>query len=132
MRLLVLLPALNLKLILAHCAECLDEGGSQTGIGEQRNVVVDGATTDSVTIGQLTLGVILRDVDDEVELVVGNHLHHVRKILLVLIRPSYGCSLHVVLVEELRCTGCSIDGVTVLHQRLCSIEQRSLLLGTTA
>ena len=94
--------------------------------------MVDGATTDSVTIGQLTLGVILRDVDDEVELVVGNHLHHVRKILLVLIRPSYGCSLHVVLVEELRCTGCSIDGVTVLHQRLCSIEQRSLLLGTTA
>ena len=34
------------------------------------NVVVDGATTDSVTIGQLTLGMILRDVDDEVELVV--------------------------------------------------------------
>lgn len=27
-RLLVLLPALNLQLILAHCAECLDEGGS--------------------------------------------------------------------------------------------------------
>ena len=47
---------------------CLDEGGSQTGIGEQRNVVVDGTTTDSVTIGELTLGVILRDVDDEVEL----------------------------------------------------------------
>ena len=48
MRLLVLLPALNLKLILAQCAECLDEGGSQTGIGDQRNVVVDGTTTDSV------------------------------------------------------------------------------------
>ena len=94
--------------------------------------MVDGATTDSVTIGQLTLGVILRDVDDEVELVVGNHLHHVRKILLVLIRPSYGCSLYVVLVEELRCTGCSVDGVTVLYQSLCCVEQRSLLLGTTA
>ena len=94
--------------------------------------MVDGATTDSVTIGELTLGVILRDVDDEVELVVSNHLHHVREILVLLIRPSYGCSLHVVLVEELRCTGCSVDGVTVLHQSLGSIEQRSLLLGTTA
>ena len=94
--------------------------------------MVDGATTDSVTIGELTLGVILRNIDDEVELVVGNHLHHVRKILVVLIRPSYGCSLHVVLVEELRCTGCSIDGVTVLHQCLGCVEQRSLLLGTTA
>ena len=94
--------------------------------------MVDGATTDSVTIGQLTLGVILRDVDDEVELVVGNHLHHVREILVVLIRPSYGCSLHVVLVQELRCAGCSVDGVTVLHQRLGCVEQRSLLLRTTA
>ena len=93
MRLLVLLPALDLKLILAQCAECLDEGGSQTGIGDQRNVVVDGTTTDSVTIGELTLGVILRDVDDEVELVIRNHLHHVREILVLLIRPSYGCSL---------------------------------------
>ena len=89
-RLFVLLPALNLQLILAQCAECLDEGGSKTGIGEQRNVVVDGTTTDSVTIGELTLGVILRDVDDEVELVVGNHLHNVRDILMILIRPSYG------------------------------------------
>ena len=30
-----------------------------------------------------------------------------------------------------RCAGCCIDGVIILHQRLGSVEQRSLLLGTT-
>ena len=55
MRLLVLLPALDLKLVLAQCAECLDEDGSQTGIGEQGNVVVDGATTDSISECKVTL-----------------------------------------------------------------------------
>ena len=94
--------------------------------------MVDSATTDSVTIGQLALGMILRDVDDEVELVVCNHLHHVRNILMVLIRPSYGSSLDVVLVEELGCTRSSVDSVTILNQSLGSVEQRSLLLRTTA
>ena len=130
--LFILLPALDLQVILRECAESLDEGRCQASIGHQWNVVVDGATTDSVTISQLALGMILRNVDDEVELVVGNHLHHVRHILVVLVWPTHGSSLDVVLVEELRCTGSSVDGVTILHQRLGSVEQRSLLLGTTA
>ena len=36
MRLLVLLPALDLKLILAQCAECLDEGPSTSAVAHRR------------------------------------------------------------------------------------------------
>ena len=35
--------------------------------------MVDGTATDSVTIGKLSLGMVLRNVHDEVELMVGNH-----------------------------------------------------------
>ena len=67
----ILLPALNLDVILLQGGEGLDEGFGQTYIRHQRNVVVDGATTDAVAVGQLTLGVVLRHIDDEVELVGG-------------------------------------------------------------
>ena len=47
--LFIFLPALNLDFILVHVAECFDERFGQTGVGNQRNVVVDGTTADAVT-----------------------------------------------------------------------------------
>lgn len=62
---IILLPALHLDVLQFQVAECLDEGLGQTGIGHQRNVVIDGTTTDAVAVGQLTFRVVLRYVDDQ-------------------------------------------------------------------
>jgi len=50
----ILLPALDLHIVEVHGGEGLDEGLGQTDVGHQRNVVVDGATTDLITVGELT------------------------------------------------------------------------------
>ena len=94
--------------------------------------MVDGTATDSVTIGKLSLGMVLWNVHDEVELVVGNHFHDVRHVLVILVGPSHGNSLHMIVVEELGCSLAGINGVAVLYQSLGGIEHGSLLLGATA
>ncbi len=50
----ILLPALDLHILEVHGGEGLDESLSQAHVRHQRNVVIDGTTTDLVTIGQLT------------------------------------------------------------------------------
>ena len=47
--------------------------------------MVDGTTTDAVTVGQLTLCLVLGNIDDEVELVFGYHVHHL--VFTILVRP---------------------------------------------
>ena len=81
----ILLPTLNLDIIELHRAESIDESLGETHIGHQRDVMVDGTTTDAITIGELALGMVLRHIDDEVKLMVGNHVHHL--VLTVFIRP---------------------------------------------
>ena len=88
MELLILLPALDLDVLLLHLAEGIDEGTGQTRVGDQRNVVIDRRTTNLVTIGQLTLAVILRDVDYQLEDMLAEHLHDV--VVALLIRPTNG------------------------------------------
>ena len=107
-------PATTLDLDVFHLqgAEGLDEGFGQTDVGHQRNVMVDGTTADAVTIGELAVGVILRNVDDEVELVSLNHIHHV--VGGILVGPCYGRCLHAVLLEE-----------------LCGLQQGNLTLNGT-
>ena len=78
--LLIILPRLDLQVVLAHRTECLDECRSKTGVGDQWDVMVDSATTNLIAIGQLALGVVLRDVYDKVELMIVYHIHHIRNI----------------------------------------------------
>jgi len=96
----IFLPRLDLDILFIHFAEGIDEGTCQTGVGNQRNVVVDGTTTNLVTVGQFALGVVLRDVYDEVELVFGNHLHHVVFCIRAFIRPEYRSRAYAVSVQE--------------------------------
>ena len=81
----ILLPALDLDVLELHRAEGLDECLGKAHVGHQGNIVVDGTTTDAITIGELALGLVLRHVDDKVELMVGYHVHHL--VISILIRP---------------------------------------------
>ena len=95
---IVLLPALNLDVVLREGGEGFDEGLGKAHVGHQRCVVVDGATTYAITIGQLSLGVVLRHVDDKVELVGSNHVHDV--VLSFLVGPQHRRCVDSIFVEE--------------------------------
>ncbi len=43
--------------------KCLDVSAGQTGVREQRNVVVDGPAAYAVAVGQLAFGMVLRDIN---------------------------------------------------------------------
>ena len=51
---LELAPSLDLDIIQALCAEGIDECGGEAGVGDERNVEVDGCTTNLVAIGEFT------------------------------------------------------------------------------
>ena len=51
----ILLPRLDLQVFHTLLAEGFDEGRSEAGVGDERNVVVDGTTTDAITVGELAL-----------------------------------------------------------------------------
>ena len=73
----VFLPALDGYVIFAYGKECHDEFLGQTHVGHHRDVMVNGTTADAAAVGKLSLGVVLRHVDDEGKLVCGNHIHHI-------------------------------------------------------
>ena len=51
----ILLPRLDLQVLHAQLAEGFDKGRSKTGIGDEWNVMVNGTTTNAVTVGEFTL-----------------------------------------------------------------------------
>ena len=60
-------PAFDLQLLGAEQAERVDEGAGKAGVGDERDVVVDGIASDGVVVEQLGLGVVLGDVDHQVD-----------------------------------------------------------------
>lgn len=56
--LLVFLPALDLKIFQFRLAEGFDEGFCETCVRHQRDVMIDGATTDAVAVGQFSFAVV--------------------------------------------------------------------------
>ena len=126
--LFVVLPALYLELALAYLAECFDEGRGEASVGDERYVVVDGSSADAVAIGELALAVILWYVDDEVELMVGYHLHDVLLVAVFFVGPCYGCGVDSVLIEELGCAFAGADGVALGDEGACGIAHCRLLL----
>lgn len=63
----ILLPTLDLQSIDSYCAEYLNECGGKAGVGNEWDVVIDGAATDAVAVGMFALGVVLRNDDDDVK-----------------------------------------------------------------
>ena len=50
--LLILLPALDVEFVELHGAESVDEGGCQTGVGDEWYVEVDGCTANLISVAQ--------------------------------------------------------------------------------
>lgn len=118
---IVFLPTLDLDVFKSEGSEGFNEGFCQTHIGHQGDVVVDGAATNAITIGQFALGVVLGNVDNQVEFVVSNHLHDI--VVAFLIGPVDGSGFHTILIEELGCAWCGIYLVTLLDELLGWFEQ---------
>lgn len=57
------LPTLDFEVFHTSCGEGIDEGRSQSSVGEKRNVVIDGSTANLVAIGQFSGREVLVDVD---------------------------------------------------------------------
>ena len=94
--LLVFLPALNLDVFFVHITESADESTCQAGVGDQWNVVIDRCTTDLLAIGQLALAVVFRNVDNQFEHVLAEHIHDVQVALFV--RPANCCRRDAVFI----------------------------------
>ena len=65
--LLILRPRLDAQVVHRHRAEGIDEGAGQTGVGDERNVEVDGRTAYLVAVTQLARRQVLGDVDHHVD-----------------------------------------------------------------
>ena len=70
----IFIPCLDSKVIKAHRCESMDEGRGEAVVGEERDIEVDGSTTDLVAVGELARGEVLRDIDHHVDLLVANHV----------------------------------------------------------
>ena len=126
---IVFLPALDLDVFELEGTERLDESLGKAGIGDQWDIVVDSVTTDVIAIGQLALGLVLRDVDDEIELMLSHEVDDV--VFAILVWPAHRSTLYAIVLEELGSTCRSIDVVAVLHEVLCWLKELHLALGTT-
>ena len=61
----------------AYLAESVDESGCQAGIRDEGDVEVDSGSADKVSVFQLTLRVVLGNVDDEIYPLVFQIVKHV-------------------------------------------------------
>ena len=98
--LFIFLPALDLNILLTHRAEGIDKGAGEPGVRDERDVMVDCRAANLITIGQLTLAVVFRNIDHQLEHVLAKHIHDVQFALFV--RPADSRCLNAVIVEELR------------------------------
>ena len=62
--------------------------------------MVDSTTTNTVTVRQFTLRMILRNVNDQVELVFSYHLHYVVLSIRAFIRPVNGFGRYTMSIQE--------------------------------
>ena len=93
--------------------------------------MVNSRTTYSVSIGKLALSMVLRNIYNKIETMVGNHLHNIILGIGVFVGPHYRCRLNTVLVEELGWTHSSIDIISLLCKYRSRIEQVYLRLCCT-
>ena len=93
--------------------------------------MVYGSAAYAVAIGKFPLAMVLGDVHDEVELVVGNHCHHVFPVAILLVRPCHSSCFYSVFVKELcRAFTCAYC-VALADESAGSIEHGYLLLCST-
>ncbi len=65
--LIILPPALDQQILLFQFTKRRDKSAGEAGIGDQRDVVVDGRAADIVVVVQLGAGKVLGDVDYQLD-----------------------------------------------------------------
>ena len=85
--------------------------------------MVDSTTTDTVTVCQFTLRMILRNVDNQIELVFGNHLHHVVLCVRTFIGPVNSFSAHSMSIQESGCTCRCINLISFIEEHAAGLQQ---------
>ena len=91
--------------------------------------MIDRCTTDLIAIGQLALAVVFRNVDNQFEHVLAEHIHDVQVALFV--RPANCCRRDAVFIQEFSRSSRSVDVVTFDCQHMARFQQFSLALGGT-
>ena len=81
--------------------------------------MVDSPSADSVSVGELSLGVILGDVYHQVDSVVCDEVENV---FAFLVGPAYSLSFDAVVVKELGCSFGGINLITVFVESLACVE----------
>ena len=74
--LLIFLPGADADGFDRSRHEGFDVGERKAGVGQKWNIMVDGVTADVVSVGQFAFGVILGNVDDEVDCVFADDVEH--------------------------------------------------------
>lgn len=105
---LIFLPRCDADAVDRACHECFDEREREAGVGEQGCVVVNGMAAYAVAVGEFALGVVLGDVDYQVDCVVANYIKHGETFF---VGPANLGGFNSVFAEECGCAGCGVDGV---------------------
>ena len=67
---LILIPRFYFQVFYADLADGVDVGARKAGVGDERNVEVDGGATDLVSVFKFPCGVVFGDVDHKVDLMI--------------------------------------------------------------
>lgn len=63
----VFIPALNRDITNIHFAESIDKGTCQPGIGDERDVKIDGISSNPVAVSKFAFAQVFGDVDNQVD-----------------------------------------------------------------
>ena len=85
--------------------------------------MIDCTATDTITVRQLTLAVILRNVNDQIKLMVSNHLHDVVLCTRFFIRPVNWSRFYTVSVQEGSSSGSCVNLIALSKQHTAGIQQ---------
>ena len=109
---LIFVPGAYCKAVYANLAE---------GVGNQRDIVVNGGTPYGKAVLQLPPGEILGYVYDQIQFVT---LYIVQGVwLLAGIRPVQDLGFYAVLLQESCRSGCGINLIAILFEQLAGVQQ---------
>ena len=104
----------------------MDECGSQTCVGDEGDVEVDGGAADFVAVGQFARTEVLGHVDHHVNFLVVEHIDGLR--LTFFAGPIYEGIVNAILRQVTACAACGKEFVAMVSQHLGGREHFGFLL----
>ena len=103
LNLFVFIPAFDLNIINAYCAERIDKRSRKTSVCKQWNIIVNSRAANLISVIKLTRSKVFRDIDYHINLFILKHFQCLR--LLLFTWPEYSCTWYVVFRSEERRVG---------------------------